>query len=108
VKFFLAASATLLLFGPLSQSAFSYNEGEMCIVKQTRDGFVALRQGPRVTAKRIRKLTGDYRFTVIGPIRDWVKVDAIEMTEDETIDGWSGKGYVRSNLIDWSSCNNAG
>jgi hypothetical protein len=108
MKFFLAASATLLLLGPLSQSAFSYNEGESCYVKQTSDGFVALRTGPRVTAKRIRKLNGDYRVSPIGPIRAWVKIRATEMTDDETIDTWSGKGYVRSDLIDWSSCNNAG
>jgi hypothetical protein len=108
LKLFLATSAILLCVGPLSQAALAYTQGELCYVKQTSDGFVALRQGPRVTAKRIRKLNGDYRVQPVGPIRAWVKVEVFELTDDETINGWSGKGYVRSNLIDWSSCNNAG
>lgn len=88
-------------FGTSASNA--YSPGESCQVRQTRDGFVALRKGPGVNAKRIRKLYfGEYRVSPAGPIGKWVKVVAGKP------EGWSGRGYVRSNLVDWNACDSAG
>ncbi len=82
---------------------YAYESGEACELKQTSDGFVALRKAPNVNSKRIKKLySGEYRVSPVSPIKVWVKVIAAQP------EGWSGQGYVRSDLVDWNNCNNAG
>lgn len=86
-----------------SARAEAYQAGESCELKQTSDGFVALRKTPSIKSKRIKKLyVGDFRVSPIGPVNAWVKVVAGQP------EGWSGTGYVRSDLVDWNNCNNAG
>ncbi len=86
----------------------AYNAGEMCEIKATRDGFVALRKGPSVRHGRIKKLiAGVHRISVVGPIGRWVKVD-VAIPEGRAAGDWSGTGYVFAKLIDWRDCGLAG
>lgn len=98
-----ALFAVLMIWLAHCGVAHAYSPGESCHLKRTSDGFVALRKAPSVTAQRIRKLYfGQYRVSPIGPIGQWVKVVAGKP------EGWSGRGYVRSSLVNWNACDSAG
>jgi hypothetical protein len=111
----LAALATTVSLVALSISpAHAFQKGEGCGLKVTRDGFVALRKGPRISAKLIHKLKPN--FHRVFPDRknnSWVRVsvggygdpddEGVPMNERDV-----GEGYVKSSLIDWKTCVIAG
>ncbi len=95
-------------------------ENMRCEVKRTNDGFVALRRGPSAKTQLLLKLKNPIGRSVyvdnVFPTKrtnGWIKVDAFRYDtrfaeDDDRSVAWSGSGYIRANLIDWSSCNNAG
>jgi hypothetical protein len=91
--------------------AQAFQKGEGCDLKQTNDGFVALRKGPSVKSKLLHKLVaGTFRVSPNEKNTSWVYVSAAipEAAGVPASQDWSGEGYVKSNLIDWSTCGNAG
>jgi hypothetical protein len=90
--------------------AQAFQNGEGCELKQTKDGFVALRKGPSAKSKLIYKLANYFRVFPTTRNNTWVYVEAAipEASGVPPRLDWSGAGYVKSSLIDWSTCNNAG
>jgi hypothetical protein len=91
--------------------AQAFQVGESCNLKSTRDGFVALRSGPSGSARRIHKLNPEYHY--IAPTarsNSWVYVSVGSPESWDVPPGkqFSGEGYVKGSLIDWSSCSMAG
>jgi hypothetical protein len=94
--------------------AQAFQLGDGCSLKLTRDGFVALRSGPSVSAQRLHKLKPAFHrifpetqnnawvFVTVGGYGD-PDEEGVPLKERNV-----GEGYVRSNLIKWSSCSNAG
>jgi hypothetical protein len=99
------------LFTSAMPQAQAFQNGEGCELKQTRDGFVALRSGPSAKSKlRHKLLEGIFRVFPTEKNYTWVYVSTAisEASGVPASQDWSGEGYVKSNLIDWSSCSNAG
>jgi hypothetical protein len=94
--------------------AQAFQKGEGCDLKPTSDGFVALRTGPSTKAQRIHKLKPDiHRIFPDRRNNSWVHVSigGYGDPEEEGVplkERNVGDGYVKSNLIDWSSCSMAG
>jgi hypothetical protein len=90
--------------------AYAFQKGEGCDLKQTQDGFVALRKGPSTKSRLIHKLNP--QFHRIFPDKrnnSWVHVviggygdpeeEGVPVSERDV-----GDGYIKSSLIIWSSC----
>jgi hypothetical protein len=102
-----AVSLVVLALSP----AHAFQKGEGCQLKITSDGFVALRKGPSVSSKRIHKLNLElHRVFPDQKNKSWVRVDVVSPEEWDVpvSQQWNGSGYVKSSLIDWSTCSNAG
>jgi hypothetical protein len=102
-----AISLMVLALSP----AHAFEKGEGCQLKPTSDGFVSLRKGPSASSKRLHKL--NLEFHLVFPDRknnSWVRVDVAspEAWDVPVSKQWEGSGYVKSSLIDWSTCSNAG
>jgi hypothetical protein len=107
LSFIAAASLVALAVSP----AQAFQKGEGCDLKTTRDGFVALRKSPSKTSKLIRKLKPDFhRVSPDQKNNSWVRVDvgSPEPWDVPVSEQWGGSGYIKSSLIDWSSCSMAG
>lgn len=106
-------SALLILAGIFitTTQAQAFQQGEGCTLRSTRDGFVALRGGPSVSAHRFHKLRPQYsRVFPTASSNSWVYVSVAspEAWDVPPNQQYDGEGYVKSSLIDWSSCSNAG
>jgi hypothetical protein len=116
MKMFKTLAALVIVAGSIAitEPAHAFQPGERCLVKKTGDGFVALRKGPTVKSKRVRKLKRN--TDNVFPMKlskGWAFVDAASYDSNYAEDdprhvSWFGKGFLRADLIDWASCNNAG
>jgi hypothetical protein len=100
-------AATMLFAG----TAYAFQAGDSCDLKRTSDGFVALRDGGSIHARLLHKLRPSFhRVFPTEPNPTWVYVSVAspESWDVPTSQQWSGEGYIRSSLIKWNSCSNAG
>jgi hypothetical protein len=95
---------------PLPGAAWAY---EFCILKQTKDGFVALRAGPSAKARLIARMTPDDEVAILSEedgvrevhpdwhfVRWWKGSDRL----NKGMDGFSGEGYMHRSLIAEDGC----
>jgi hypothetical protein len=106
---FVASSATVLL---LTFSADGWGTQTFCAVtKETRDGFVALRQGPKASFRQLAKLiSSDFLYVGTERCRDdsrgilrcsanseWVFVEEVVSSNGmkRATQGWASKKLIR-------------
>jgi hypothetical protein len=112
-RFMIAALTAFGLSVSMMPQAEAFQRGEGCEIKQTQDGFVALRKGASVKTRLVHRLKPE--FHRVFPDRrnnTWVRVfvggfgdpdeQGVPMKERDV-----GSGYVKSSLIVWSSCSMA-
>ena len=101
--FRLAAALGGALFAPTSASAMI-----VCWVKQTPDGFVALRAGPDAGARLIARMKGGDTVQGVEGVKDrngwsyvhWWKAATHEKNSGVSLGAIDGKGWVRASLIE--------
>jgi hypothetical protein len=90
------AGGLTLIAQPASATAF-------CNVKETADGFVALRAAPDAKAKLVGRMSADDEVMIgLGKKGSWVEVNWYRGDERHTkgFGAVSGRGWVNSRLID--------
>ena len=92
------ASFILVVLQTLPSMASSF-----CYVKETRDGFVALRSGPSALAPMVGVMKADDEVMIRGDHKgSWVKVTWWR-SDDRLVKGFdkiAGKGWVNRKFID--------
>jgi hypothetical protein len=97
-KYLVVGATFLALSAVLDTTAFAGDRSGLCTLKETSDGFVALRYGPSTKYKINVKLGSWIQVEPRGHVGKWEKVMAF------TDNFGNVPGYVHRSLIDWKSC----